>query len=259
MISDYRILFEGSICGIIKPKQIKLISLLLCFTMLILNSGAQSQETVQNVFRPNILKINLVPLPPLINNLNQKWIGIEYQRISNQKISYSALLDVGRFQDYNFTKYYDYFDEHQGFRFTREKVLITGFHLIPSLKYYVRSNRERKGQGIYVSVNIDYYHYFRKTAFFDSATNQTDEAQDQSARFNIGSTLGAQYLAFNRLAVEVNISIFTKLFTTSSAPTNPEIYPLNAFWRTANNASWATINIMIGYAFGSGKTTKRTR
>lgn len=259
MIYYYCMFFKGSINGILKLKQKKLFLSLLSVAMLILNSGAHGQETLQKESRPNILKINLVPLPPLINNLNQKWIGIEYQRISNQKISFSALLDVGRFQDYSFTKYYDYFDEHQGFRFTREKVLITGFHLIPSLKYYVKSSRERKGQGIYVSGNIDYYHYFRKTAFFDSATKQTDDAQDQSARFNIGSTLGAQYLAFNRLAVEVNISIFTKLFTTSSAPTNPEIYPLNSFWRTANNASWATINIMVGYAFGSGKTTKRTR
>ncbi|MDT8309527.1 MAG: hypothetical protein RQ866_08335, partial [Bacteroidales bacterium] len=78
------------------------------------SDGAVHDNDSLNSFKKNIIQINLVSLPPLFTNLNQKWIGIEYQRSINRNFSITLMTDLGKFQDYSFTKYHDYFDENQG-------------------------------------------------------------------------------------------------------------------------------------------------
>ena len=204
----------------------------------------------------NIIKINLISLPSLFNNLNQQWIGLEYQRILNRRISVSLLTDFGKFEDYTFIKYHDFFDEGQGFSYTQEDVIIQGYHLIPTINYYFISKPEKKGHGVYVSGKIDYYHYFMRKDIYQSATGQTEKYKNSTLRVNVGIGLGAQYIAYERFSLDLNISVFTKIFSHSTTEGLPELYPENSFWRNSNNTSWATINLMLGYSFGSGKKKK---
>lgn len=202
------------------------------------------------------MQINLISIPPLFNNLNQKWLGFEYQRNISRNFSLSLMTDFGKFQDYTFTKYHDYFDENQGFSYTTEDVQISGYHIIPSAKYVLLRPIETSPLNIFVSLKFDYYHYFMKKETFDSYSNKTNRLKVSTSRFNIGGSAGVQYIAFNRLTVDLNISIFTKIYSNSSKNNVRELYPQNSFWKNANNSSWATINLMLGYAFGKKKHKK---
>ena len=224
------------------------------FTLSCIHASGQS-DTSNNV-RNNFIKINLISLPPLMNNLNQKWIGLEYQRLISERTSLSLTFDVGRFEDYTFTKYHDYFDEHGGFSYTREEVTIPGFHIIPAVNYFLVHSPGKAGQGIYVGGRLDYYQYFMKKQVYESSIDQTTTTHNSTLRFDVGCGVGAQYLAFNRFTLDLNISLFTKIYSSSSNPQYQELYPENSFWRSNDNSTWTTINLMLGYAFGSGNKTK---
>lgn len=210
---------------------------------------AQTNSTI--VKRKNIISINLISLPPLFNNLNQKWVGLEYQRIINNKLSLSIATYIGIFEDYTFTKYHDFFDEGQGFSYTRENVRMPGYHIIPSIRYELFRPIKKTSFAIYVTAKLDYYQYFMKKEIYESYTNNTESSRNMTYRFNIGGGVGAQYIAFERLSVDLNISLFTKIFSKSTSNQIPELYPENSFWKNANNSNWATINLMLGYAFGN--------
>ncbi len=212
-----------------------------------------------NTLRNNVIKINLISLPPLVNDLNQKWIGIEYQRILSEKVSFSITTDFGVFEDYTYTKYHDFFDEYEGFSYTREDVRIPGFHIIPSFRYILTKPIKNADFGVYASGNLDYYYYTMKKDIYYSATNQTIPYQNSTYRFNIGVGIGAQYIAFNRISLDLNISLFTKLLSKSTNEELPELYPENSFWRNKNNSTWATINFMLGYTFGCKNKSRKNR
>ena len=214
------------------------------------------QNDSLNSFKKNIIQINLVSLPPLFTNLNQKWIGIEYQRSINRNFSITLMTDLGKFQDYSFTKYHDYFDENQGFSFTREDVQISGYHIIPSVRYVVLQPFKKINLKIYANLNLDYYHYFMKKEVYYSLTDRLDKINNSTYRFNVGGGIGAQYIAFGRISIDLNISILTKIYSNTSNNTLSELYPENSFWKSSNNSSWATINLMLGYAFGNKKHKK---
>jgi len=235
-------------------KQPKKISSFLTFLLLLgLSVSGFSQHGNVEVQRNNILKLNLISLPPLFNNLNQQWLGIEYQRIISKKISVALMSNFGLFEKYTFTKYYNFFDEKEGFYHISEDVRIPGYHIIPTVNYYFLSHVDKPGQGIFISGKIDYYHYFIKKEIFNSLTNKTDKLQNSTYRFSIGLGIGVQYIAFNRFSLDLNISVFTKIISQSSEENMPELYPENSFWRSANNSTWSTINLMLGYKFGSKK------
>lgn len=214
---------------------------------------AQTTSKPDSPVRNNLVKLNLLPLFPAFNGHNRKWVGVEYERFLNQKMSISIMADVGLFEDYTFIKYHDFFDENGGFYFTQQKVKTQGYHFIPSFKYYFLTTKRKTGQGFYVAGNLDFNQYFQKSELYHSQNNTYDYSSSLTSQMAIGTTLGGQYVAFSRLVIDLNISVFTRLFSLNSGPEEFEIKPLHAAWVFNNNKSWATVNLMIGYAFGGGK------
>ena len=214
---------------------------------------AQNAGSPESNFRNNIIKLNLLPIIPAINGNNQKWIGIEYERFLNQRMSVSAMVDVGLFEDYTFIKYHDFFDENGGFSYTQQKAKTWGYHFIPSFKYYFLITKKKKGQGFYVAGNLDFNQYFKKTEDYQSQYSSYNYTYSSTTRMGAGATLGGQYVVFSRLVVDLNISIFTTLFSINQGEDATTIKPLHAIWTFNNDQSWGTVNLMIGYAFGGGK------
>jgi hypothetical protein len=231
-------------------------TILLTISLLLIFNLFGQTDSIKPI-RNNVIKLNLITLPPLFNNLNQKWLGIEYQRILNDKFSLSITTDIGKFEDYSFTKYHDFFDEYGGFSYTKERVKIKGFHLIPSFNWNLTNSENSLIKGIYTSVKFDYYQYFSSKEIYESSIEQSEIFNNSTLRFNIGCGIGAQYLFFNRMFVDLNISIFTKIASSSSSSELPEINPKNSFWISNNNSTWTTINLMLGYTFGSSTKTRK--
>lgn len=227
------------------------------FVVLLVSLGllatAQQKDIPGGDFRNNILKINLLPIVPIINGNNQKWIGFEYERFTGQYLSLTLMADAGLFEDYKYIKYHDYFNEDVGFSYTQTDAKTRGFHLISSVRYYFLAAKVKKGQGLYIGGNFDLNYYEKNVEVFSSLSNTTYHGSSSTTRISIGTTIGGQYVAFSRLVIDLNISIFAKLMALNSGSDAEEIKPLHATWIFANNTGWATVNLMIGYAFGGGK------
>lgn len=213
----------------------------------------QEKINVPSDFRNNIIKINLLPIPSLINGNNQKWFGMEYERFLNKKISLGAMANFGLFEDYSFIQYNDYFDEYSGYSYIEQDFRTWGFHFIPTFKYYFLITKSKKGQGFYVGGNIDFNYYLRNTSTYASITNENEYDKLSTTRFALGGLLGGQYIAFSRLVIDANMNFFGSLFSINGGEINQEIKPLNATWVSENNNFWLTFNVMIGYSFGGGK------
>jgi hypothetical protein len=227
--------------------------LLLLLQVLTVQLIAQNTAIPENSFRNNIIKINIIPIAESISGDNQKWMGIEYERFIKPGLSVSVLVNFGLFEDYTFTKYYDYFDEHDGFSYIRKDVKTKGYHFIPSAKYYFLKTKKKKGQGIYVGGCIDFNQYFKYSETYSSLSNSFSYENSSTTRVGIGAAAGGQFVAFTRLTIDLNISIFTKLFSIGKGQNNSTIPPLHATWVFNNSNSWSTVSLMIGYAFGGGK------
>jgi hypothetical protein len=212
----------------------------------------QSAYSTKN-FRNNLLKLNLVAVAPLFSGHNEKWIGIEYERFINQKMSFALMSDVGLFEDYTFTKYHDFFDEYGGFAYTRQTTKTIGYHFLPSFRYYYLMTKKKKGQGLYVAGLLDFNQYFRKSEFYHSADKTSDYTSSSTTRLGIGASAGGQYIAWSRLVIDLNVSIFAKVFSTINGQDTSEAEPMNAQWSSSENNGWVVVNFMIGYAFGGGK------
>ena len=187
---------------------------LLCLFALTLTGGistVEAQDSIPGVFRKNNIQINFIPLIPALSGQSQQWIGIEYQRYLKPNLSISALLNIGIFEDYTYKKYYDFFNQHQGFSYTQMDVTTRGYHIIPSAKYYYFLMDQRPGQGLYVGGKVDFNQYFKKSEYFDSGTQEAGNVDYSIFRIGLGSCIGIQYVAFSRLSIGVDLSFFFRV------------------------------------------------
>ena len=226
--------------------------ILLSFLLIGSVASAQTFDSV-NTCRKNLIKLNLLAAGQFSNGHNEKWVGIEYERFINQKMSVALMSDVGLFEDYTFIKYHDFFDEHGGFSFTQQKTKTIGYHVLPSFRYYLWITKSKNGQGIYVSGLLDFNQYFKNTEVYQSQSKTYSHTSASTTRLGFGTSLGGQYVAFSRLVIDLNISLFARVFDSANQQNASEIEPLNAIWISNENKAWLTVNFMIGYAFGGGK------
>ena len=227
--------------------------LILCLLAVSFPTLAQRNDSTAPVIRNNIIKINLIPVTQSFSGHNQLWTGIEYERFLQARLSIGALVNFGLFENYSFTKYHDFFDEDEGFSYTRTEVTTKGYHFIPSVKYYFLVAKRKRGQGLYASGNLGFNQYFRNSAIYSSRTNSYEYKNSSTTRLSIGATVGGQFVAFTRLTIDLNISLSGEIFSSTTAPDGSEIKPLDPMWTFNNDNCWSSINLAIGYAFGGGK------
>lgn len=232
----------------------KFIILFSLFSIFLLSS--QIVKSQEKIFRKNTVKLNLLPVTGLFNGHNQKWVGIEYERFISKRISFAVLLNAGLFEDYTFIKYHDYFDEQNGFSYTKTDITTRGYHAIPSMKYSFLVMKKSPQNGFYILGNMDFNQYFGKSHYYYSLTGESGNSEKSTTRLSIGTSLGGRYIFFSRLVVEANIAVYARLFAFVEDKNQEEIEPLHATWKFKENKGWATINVMIGYAFGGGKQKK---
>lgn len=225
---------------------------LVAFLLISAFANAQITESISG-FRNNLVKLNLLAVTPLFSGHNEKWIGIEYERFINQKMSFTLMSDVGLFEDYTFTKYHDFFDEYGGFAYTQQTTKTIGYHFLPSFRYYFLITKKKKGQGLYAAGQFDFNQYFMNSEFYHSTENTSNYNSSSTTRFGIGASLGGQYVAWSRLVIDLNVSIYAKVFSITNGEDTTETEPLNAQWVSDENNGWVTVNFMLGYAFGGGK------
>lgn len=211
--------------------------------------NVQAQEKSDSITYKNFIKIDLAPIIYDISYYRQLRMGLEYERTINNKLFVATNLDWGIYDEYSFTKYYDFFNQNQGLYYIQQNVFVKGFHLLPKFCYFLISSKKKSNQGLYSGIILDFQYYQKRIKSINSQTQENIFDKYSQIKLGIGINAGYMYKLTKHIYAEVNSSIFIKSLTHSSSSNKNEIRPLNAQWFDSKYNFWFVSNIMIGYAF----------
>ncbi len=176
-------------------------------------------------------------------------LGIDYTRQFQPRWFLSTALDVGLFDDYTYIKYYDFFNQNQGFYSITQDASISGFHLLPSYNYYFFQSKRKQGQGFYGGGVLDMNYYRKKLQSTNSQTQESNSDVVHQFRTGLGVDLGVKYFMGHHFFAEVRSMFFCKAFLYNSNKNTNKIMSLNSQWTSNNRNFWLLTSVQFGYAF----------
>jgi hypothetical protein len=206
----------------------------------------------ENIARPNknFVSIDLVPLYyDFFDYRKQIRMGVDYSRQFKTHWFVNGAIDCGLFDDYTFTKYYDFFNQGTGYHYIREDALITGFHFLPSGNYFFWQSKSKPGQGMYCSAILDLNFYRKKTDIYNSQTLENSSDVIKQFKTGAGVSLGGKCNIGRHFFTEIRTSIFGKIFFITSDKNINAIRSINAQWNSNDYNFWWVSNLKLGYAF----------
>ena len=207
-------------------------------------------EKKDTTFLHNSSSVDLFPLYYNFFDYHKEIrVGISYDRYFKNHWLASVAIDCGMFNDYTFTKYFDFFNQHGGYYYIKQDIKITGFHLIPSGNYYLWQSHKKNQQGLYAGMIADFNYYNKNLTEFNSQTEGNNHQQSHQFRIGGGIKIGVKIFVGKHFFTEIKTSFLGKILLTSSSGTVTSIRPLNAHWTDANQNFWWVSNLNIGYAF----------
>lgn len=208
-----------------------------------------AQENSKNQIK-NFIAIDVIPLYyDFFDYRKQIRVGFEYERKLNSKWLMSCALDGGLFEEYSFVKYYDFFNQNQGFYSVKQDILIKGFHILPSCNYSLFQSKSKSGQGVFCGGILDINYYRKKLNSFNSQTSEKRTEAYSQIRMGAGVCLSAKYDLGFHIFAEIKTSLFCKFLCSISENNAYPVKPLNSQWTSTNNNFWWISNIKFGYAF----------
>lgn len=221
---------------------VTIIGLFLCFSV-------HSQEKKDSVAFKNSVKFDFVPILYDVAYYHQLRLGLAYERNLNLKTFVECNLDFGIYNEYSYTKYYDFFNQNQGLYYVQQDVLVKGFHFLPAYNYFLIPSKSKLNQGVYAGVLVDFHYYNKKLNTFNSQSfEKTDEKYFQT-KSGMGLCFGYKYGLTKHIFAEIKTSLLVKIFSYTSAKNKNEMLPLNAQWVDSKYRLWWVSNVMISYAF----------
>ena len=140
--------------------QLKILFVLIMIVLCCFNLKAQDSKP--KIFK-NTFALDVVPFYyDFFDYRKQIRVGIDYTRQFQSHWFLSIALDLGLFDDYSYIKYYDFFNQNQGFYSITQEASISGFHFLPSYNYYFFQSKRKQGQGFYGGGVIDMNYYRKK-------------------------------------------------------------------------------------------------
>jgi hypothetical protein len=209
-----------------------------------------AKEQSDSTKHRNNIKLDFVPLYNVFfDSQIQIRGGFEYERILNPKLSFTDYVDAGLFNLYDFYKYYDFFNEHQGMYYTKQHVSITGFHELPGLNYKLYQFKKRTRWSVFMGAMADFSYYQKHFSDYNSKTGETSNNICHQTRIGIGVGVGVKFKISKRFFAEAKTSFFTSLYSHIN---KDNVNPMEAFdaqWTSPDYKFWSVSNIKIAYAF----------
>jgi hypothetical protein len=198
----------------------------------------------------NFFAIDVIPLYyDFFDYRKQIRVGVDYSRQFKTHWFAGAAIDCGLFDDYTYTKYFDFFNQGTGYHYIRQDALITGFHFLPSGNYFFWQSKAKPGQGMYCGAIIDLNFYRKKLDIFNSQTLESSSDVIKQFKSGAGISLGGKCYMGNHFFAEIKTSFFGKIFFTTSDDKINAVKSINAQWSSGNNNFWWVSNLKFGYAF----------
>lgn len=210
----------------------------------------KSQEKKDSVIHYNYVKLDFVPFYyDLFENRSQRRIGMEYERYINEKSSVTSYLDIGRYDHYDYIKYYDFFSLNQRMYSIRQNVSIIGFHLIPGYNYYFYKSGKKNGMSFFSSAVMDFSFYKKEAVYYnDHSTDVYSDAYNQ-IKTGFGLSLGVKKSYGKHFFIEVKTSVVAKIFNYISEDERNQMMSLDALYTSTDYRFWWISNLKAGYAF----------
>lgn len=210
-------------------------------------SKAQKQDTVFNKYS---FALDLVPFYfDFFDNRVQARTGIDFEMNVTKRTFISFYWDMGLYDDYTFTKYYNFFNQGQGFYAVEQHTKVSGFHFIPGYNFYFWRSKVKQNQGMYAGGIIDLNYYRKLHDKYNSLTGESAFAKKHQFRTGAGVSIGGKYFFGSHFFAEIKTSFLAKIFVVASEQDVPVIRPINAQWADRKNNFWWVTNLNIGYAF----------
>jgi hypothetical protein len=195
------------------------------------------------------IKLNVLSLYNVIfDSKKEIRAGVEFERKINENCSSFHHLDAGLYDQYDFYKYYDFFNEEGGLHYTRQHVTSYGVNLIQGVNYRLPILKKSKRFSYFVSSLIDLHYYWKELKTTNSINDYL--IQDSYHQFSggIGLGIGAKYKISKHFLLEANTNMTATLFSFFNKNEN-KIAVLDAQWQTANYKLWGISHIQLCYAF----------
>ncbi len=220
---------------------------LFIFILLIINPLfllSQKDSIYKNSVKLDILSLYNV----FFDSKKEIRAGVEFERNINENFSLFHHIDAGLYDQYNFYKYYDFFNEDGGLHYTRQHVTSYGVNLIQGVNYKLPLFKKSKRFSYFVSSLIDLHYYWKELKTTNSLNNNLLQDSHHQLSGGIGLGIGAKYRISKHFFVEAGTSITASLFNLLNTDEN-KIAVLDAHWNTANYKFWGISHIQICYAF----------
>lgn len=210
-------------------------------------SKAEGKDTVMNNYA---FKVDLVPLYfDFFDYRKQIRAGIDFEMKVTKRSFVSLYWDMGLYDDYKFTKYYNFFNQGTGFYSEDQRINIRGFHFMPSYIYYFWRSKVKLNQGMYAGAIVDFNYYRKNLETYNSQSGESSSGMKHQVRMGAGLSLGGKYYFGSHFFAEIKTSFLAKIFELSSQTYVPLIKPVNAQWVDKKNNFWWVSNLNFGYAF----------
>jgi|GEM_PF-3158828 len=209
-----------------------------------------AQEKSDTTFFRNAFKLDVIPLYfNFFDTRVQYRAAVEYERYLTNNISLGCYLDAGTYDKYKYIKYYNFFNENEGFYAIEQRVTTHGIHLLPNFNYYLLNPMGNPGRSCYASAMLDFSHYWKQVNYANSLTGKQYSDNYQQSRLGFGLGVGLKEYFAKHLFFEIKTSLFTRIYEHVSQDDRVSIRALDAQWTSHNYQFWWISNLKFGYAF----------
>lgn len=222
------------------------ITVLIAFLFIFSNTGS-GQDTSST--RKYCLKIDLVSLyDDFFDSKVQVRAAVELERHFNKSWIIGALLDAGKYDQYSFFKYYDFFNQGPGLYSDKVDVRIAGAHLIPGISREIKFPARWRNLIWKPGMRLDYSVYFKKSSGRNGLTGEEYIENGWQQRLGAGFHLGLSYKRWAPFIIECRTAFLQRIFSQVPSGSN-EIRALHSVWNSENMKYWWNYSIYLGYEF----------
>ena len=152
----------------------------------------------------NYIKLNLVPLFNMARGLNQSYFSFDFEKQS--QVSYGLSIDFGKLESYRYLKYNNFFSSNLTYDDTKVKTL--GVHIQPYVRHYPFLNKAKLLSSLYASFLLNFNYYSREKVEYSNIILSEEKSASQYIQFGTGGNIGAKYLLFKNMGLDLSINIF---------------------------------------------------
>lgn len=198
-----------------------LLFFVILFLMIHKVSYSESDSTHHQIVKSDIRSLVLLGN----KNYATKTVRIDYQYFIKTNRALSFGLQIGNFNSYSYTKYFDFFGD---FNYTKEVTDVRGFHFYSSYDFFPLRKLNFFIKNFSVSPAVDMNFYNKHKEIFFSKTNLSTKENFNTFQFSFGISVAYRQKIWRNISIDALLDSQFKIFSFSSSTASAQV-PLTDF------------------------------